>query len=127
MNGLAYDGGVLSQGESVQLGDRPIVLNFGGGITVALCHSKEQESLFEQSGGMSVTFLGDDTIEDFEKREVGQSYYDGSKNSQLGFFGSSMRFFRSLPFYHRIALLFTVFLVLLTASLMFKLVLPLFL
>src|SRR5690606_22140827 len=43
MNGLAYDGGVLTQGESIQVGQGPCVMNFGGGITLALCFSEGDE------------------------------------------------------------------------------------
>ena len=69
MNGLAYDGGVLTQGESVHLENSPCVLNFGGGITVAICFSEEHEEMFLETNGAPSTFTQKEG-EERDSREV---------------------------------------------------------
>ncbi len=56
-NGTAFDRGVLRDGEVFETKERPLVLNFGGGVTVGLCFSKEQEDLFAKSSGSPDVFL----------------------------------------------------------------------
>ncbi|MGA1190672.1 MAG: FHA domain-containing protein [Bdellovibrionota bacterium] len=63
MNGLAYDGGVLTQGETVHLESSPCVLNFGGGITVAICFSEEHEQQFVEAHGSPAAFTQKETGE----------------------------------------------------------------
>jgi hypothetical protein len=55
-NGTAFDGGLLANGEHFETSNRPVVFNFGDGITVGLCFSREQEDLFIQSGGAPTAF-----------------------------------------------------------------------
>ena len=50
-NGTEYDGGVLHKNQVLELGERPMVLGFGGDLTVAICFDEEQETLFRNSGG----------------------------------------------------------------------------
>lgn len=59
MNGTAHDGGVLKRGESLESQDQPRVLDFGGGVTVALCFNPEHERQFIQSQGSVTTFVGE--------------------------------------------------------------------
>lgn len=68
-NGTAFDSGILRDGEVFETRDRPLVLNFGGGITVGLCFSKEQEDLFSKCGGSPDVFFGG---EDKESESPGQ-------------------------------------------------------
>lgn len=55
-NGTAHDAGLLSRGESMELRDTPKVFDFGGGITVALCFTEEEEEKFQQFGGAINTY-----------------------------------------------------------------------
>lgn len=55
-NGTAYDGGVLRRDESTESSDKPLALDFGGGITVALCFSEKDEQVFGAAGGSPVAF-----------------------------------------------------------------------
>ncbi len=55
-NGTAYDEGLLKKGESLELGNTPRVLDFGGGVTVAICFNDDQERDFILSNGSPWTF-----------------------------------------------------------------------
>jgi hypothetical protein len=55
-NGTAFDGGVLRNQDSFQTADQPLVLDFGAGITVALCFSAEHEKLFQAAHGDPTAF-----------------------------------------------------------------------
>lgn len=127
MNGLAYDGGVLAQGESVQLGDRPAILNFGGGITVAVCLSEEDERVFSESNGDPHVFLNTKNIS--SSGTLSEKYIK-EKRKLIGkstFAIRTIRFLRQLRLGHRLALMFTVFLVVLATALVLKMIFPLFL
>lgn len=66
-NGTAFDRGVLKDGEVFETKDRPLVLNFGGGITVGLCFSQEQEERFSTCSGSPDAFAVG------EEKEVSES------------------------------------------------------
>jgi pSer/pThr/pTyr-binding forkhead associated (FHA) protein len=55
-NGTAYDGGMLRRDQTFESSDKPIVLDFGGNVTVALCFSEKDEQAFTNAGGSSATF-----------------------------------------------------------------------
>jgi pSer/pThr/pTyr-binding forkhead associated (FHA) protein len=55
-NGTAFDGGLLHSQESYQTADRPLVLDFGAGVTVAVCFNGEQEQVFQQAHGAPFAF-----------------------------------------------------------------------
>lgn len=55
-NGTAYDAGLLRRGDGVEFRDLPAVLDFGGGVTVALCFNESQEQAFIASQGAVSTF-----------------------------------------------------------------------
>lgn len=57
-NGTAYDEGILRRGDVVQLNKDAKVLDFGGGVTLAICFDDEQEKRFVTSGGDPKTFKG---------------------------------------------------------------------
>ena len=42
--------------ESTESSDKPLALDFGGGITVALCFSEKDEQVFGAAGGSPVAF-----------------------------------------------------------------------
>ena len=50
-NGTAHDGGILRKGDLLEVGLRPRVFDFGGGVTVALCFSTEEEERFREAHG----------------------------------------------------------------------------
>jgi pSer/pThr/pTyr-binding forkhead associated (FHA) protein len=56
-NGTLCDGSNLIKGTSIESSERPLVLDFGGSVTVALCYTEEQEQAFIASGGSSATYL----------------------------------------------------------------------
>ncbi len=55
-NGTGFDDGVLRNGESYETSDRPLVLDFGGGTTVAVCFNQEQEDRFKEAVGSVLAF-----------------------------------------------------------------------
>lgn len=55
-NGTDYDSGRLQQGQSLQSDGSPRVLNFGAGVTVALCFSESQEKQFNKARGAVAAF-----------------------------------------------------------------------
>ncbi|MCO6431238.1 MAG: FHA domain-containing protein [Deltaproteobacteria bacterium] len=59
-NGTSYDEGVLRRGDVLRLHDQAKVLDFGGGVTLAICFNEEQERQFTASGGSPTTFRDSD-------------------------------------------------------------------
>jgi pSer/pThr/pTyr-binding forkhead associated (FHA) protein len=55
-NGTAFDGGVLHNQESHRTTDQPLVLDFGGGVTVAVCFNGEHERVFAEAHGAPDVF-----------------------------------------------------------------------
>lgn len=55
-NGTAFDGGVLQKDQSTESSDTPICLDFGGGVTVAVCFSEADEERFVAAGGSVSAF-----------------------------------------------------------------------
>ena len=56
-NGTRYDDGVLHRGETLAIHQEPKVLDFGGGITVAICFNEDQEREFIESRGAPSVFV----------------------------------------------------------------------
>ncbi|MCB0320592.1 MAG: FHA domain-containing protein [Bdellovibrionales bacterium] len=127
-NGLAYDGGVLTQGESVQLGERPTVLNFGGGITVAVCLSAHDEQVFSEAGGSPTSFIEDRGTLGHERKYSRKPYTAQRKNAAHRLFigATVVRFFKRLSLIQRIGFMFALFIVVLAVSLALKLLAPMF-
>lgn len=61
-NGTAYETGILHKGDALELGRSPRVLNFGGGITVAICFSQEEELQFMAEQGSPHAFLSPEEV-----------------------------------------------------------------
>jgi hypothetical protein len=55
-NGTSFDEGVLHDSQSFETSNKPIVLDFGGGVTVGLCFNADQEKLFKEAGGDPFVF-----------------------------------------------------------------------
>lgn len=55
-NGTSYDLGLLQNGDSIDIKDQPQVLDFGGGITVAICLNEFHEQTFINAGGRPDAF-----------------------------------------------------------------------
>jgi pSer/pThr/pTyr-binding forkhead associated (FHA) protein len=67
-NGTLCDGVDLLKSTSIESSERPLVLDFGGNVTVALCYNDEQEQSFVALGGASSTF-----VKSVSSREEGAS------------------------------------------------------
>lgn len=73
-NGTAYHGGLLARGDTMEVGQAPEVLDFGGGVTVAICFTDEQERIFAASGGALDAFTnGAARAESFVEPEAAAS------------------------------------------------------
>ncbi|WKZ57186.1 MAG: FHA domain-containing protein [Bdellovibrionota bacterium] len=58
-NGTAYNGGILRKGESLSATpQQPRVLDFGNGVTLAVCFTEGQEQQFVTSQGSASAFAG---------------------------------------------------------------------
>jgi pSer/pThr/pTyr-binding forkhead associated (FHA) protein len=55
-NGTAYDGGVLRSSDAFKTSSQPTVLDFGAGVTVALCFTEEHEQTFKRAHGAPHAF-----------------------------------------------------------------------
>lgn len=55
-NGTGYDDGLLRKDETTETANKPLVLDFGGGITVGVCFSQSDEEKFIASNGALDTF-----------------------------------------------------------------------
>jgi pSer/pThr/pTyr-binding forkhead associated (FHA) protein len=55
-NGTGYDGGMLRRDQYADSSDKPLVLDFGGGLTVALCFSEKDEQAFNAAQGAATAF-----------------------------------------------------------------------
>jgi len=55
-NGTATDRGILHSGEETDIPGIPCIMDFGGGVTLAVCFSEEEEERFVASGGSSSVF-----------------------------------------------------------------------
>jgi len=64
-NGTAYDGGILQKGDVLEIENSPHVLDFGGGVTVALCFDSEQEQTFANTQGGLYSFVPNGTQSGF--------------------------------------------------------------
>ncbi|MEY4669394.1 MAG: hypothetical protein RL518_2093 [Pseudomonadota bacterium] len=56
-NGTSYDHGILHKDQTVESTEKPICLDFGGGVTVAICFSQADEERFVAAGGARGAFI----------------------------------------------------------------------
>jgi pSer/pThr/pTyr-binding forkhead associated (FHA) protein len=59
-NGTGYDRSILRKDETIEVSDKPMVLDFGGGVTVGICFSEKDEERFIAAGGSPDTFIVSD-------------------------------------------------------------------
>lgn len=81
-NGLGHGDGVLQANEELMIQGDLTVLDFGGGVTVAICFSERQESLF-RDGKRTLVAASANTEE--EEQQVIKSFADFSRAQQLRF------------------------------------------
>jgi pSer/pThr/pTyr-binding forkhead associated (FHA) protein len=87
-NGTAYTGGVLHKGQVLDLDGKPMVFNFGGDLTVAICFDEDQETTFRNSQGVMEAFGGEAPSENKRDGEALNDTISGG--------GQMKRFFNSL-------------------------------
>jgi pSer/pThr/pTyr-binding forkhead associated (FHA) protein len=78
-NGLGHGEGVLQADEELLIEGELTVLNFGGGLTVAVCFSKEQESLFSDGKGGERDFVATPMSLEDEGQQIVKSFSDFSR------------------------------------------------
>ncbi|MCB0352688.1 MAG: FHA domain-containing protein [Bdellovibrionales bacterium] len=125
MNGLAFDNGFLSKGETIQLTDKPVVLNFGGGITVGVCLTEEHEQIFLRNQGAPLTFVPEEQqagtqVQDPHGKRIRAGRTSRGTSSLKGM-GGFLGMYRTLGLRGKLFLVFSVFLVLLVLLLLVKL------
>lgn len=59
-NGTGYDRSILRKDETIEVTDKPTVLDFGGGVTVGICFSEKDEEKFIAAGGSPDAFIVSD-------------------------------------------------------------------
>jgi hypothetical protein len=63
-NGISFNGGEVLKGQTVSLIDNlPVVIDFGGSITLGLCFDKSQEQAFFDSRGSALSFSLNEAVE----------------------------------------------------------------
>jgi hypothetical protein len=78
-NGLGHGDGVLQADEELSIEGELTVLDFGGGVTVAVCFSKEQESLFRDGREGKRDFVPTPMSSDDEGQQIVKSFADFSR------------------------------------------------
>jgi pSer/pThr/pTyr-binding forkhead associated (FHA) protein len=129
-NGTSYDGGVLHKDESTESNEKPLCLDFGGGVTVGICFSQADEERFVASGGSPSAFmnleregaLGDDSNSARSSRKKSRTTFlrtpDELRRAAQGVSANPLkRFFGRLTVKGRLALLGVVGGVIIIASL----------
>jgi hypothetical protein len=79
-NGLGHGDGVLQADEELSIEGDLTVLDFGGGVTVAVCFSKEQESLFRDGREGKRDFVATPTSVDDEGQQIVKSFADFARS-----------------------------------------------
>jgi pSer/pThr/pTyr-binding forkhead associated (FHA) protein len=59
-NGTRYEGKILKKDQSVETTGKSMVLDFGGGVTVAICFSQKDEERFIAAGGAAEAYMSND-------------------------------------------------------------------
>ena len=82
-NGTSYDGGILHKDQSTESVDKPLCLDFGGGVTVGLCFSPGDEERFVSSGGSPSAFF--EMLNGYDIGDNGRSSRLNRKKSRTTF------------------------------------------
>ncbi|NMC62725.1 MAG: FHA domain-containing protein [SAR324 cluster bacterium] len=83
-NGTYYEEGVLERGDSLSIHSEPKVLDFGAGVTVAICFNEEQERIFLESNGASLIFADRRTQKASRSSRGTKSIQPGQMRSLVG-------------------------------------------
>lgn len=136
-NGTAYDKGILQRGEILEAGNDPTVLDFGGGVTVALCFTADHEKVFATTHGSPHAFhKPKESPRSDTARELAEvvgtltgmrlpETLDPERRG-LRFRDRVVRLYRSLSFVGKVTFLFIPFAVVLMFFLVVGLVVPIF-
>jgi hypothetical protein len=76
-NGTSYDGGILHKDQTTESTEKPLCLDFGGGVTVGICFSQVDEERFVASAGSPSTF-----IDSHNRRDLGDNGSPSRSNRQ---------------------------------------------
>lgn len=135
-NGTAYDRGILQRGEILEVGAEPTVLDFGGGLTVAICMGAEHEKIFASSHGAVQAFnKGKEPARSDTARELAEvvgtltgmpSVAMDPERRNLRLRDRVIRLYRSLSFVGKVTLLFIPFAIVLMFFMVIGLVVPIF-
>ncbi len=68
-NGTAYDGGLLRSSDVFKTTAQPVVLDFGAGVTVALCFTENQEEAFKAAYGAPHAFTKHEAKSSSERQD----------------------------------------------------------
>lgn len=127
-NGTAYDGGILKRGDALSVQGAQRILNFGGGVLLALCFDENQERSFLNAETRDVGIPEDQAglAREVDRATIGQT----SQRPRLG----TDRYIPPLSFYRRIylsggfrrriMLILTALILILVASAVLNLILP---
>jgi pSer/pThr/pTyr-binding forkhead associated (FHA) protein len=81
-NGTVYGDGILRKGDTLMVEGKPRVLDFRGGVTVAVCFTQEQEDTFIAAHGSPFTF-SDTPSRTFNKNSAGDKKGNERSNSSI--------------------------------------------
>ena len=84
-NGLGHGEGVLQADEALSIEGDLTVLDFGGGVTVAVCFSKEQEALFRDGREGKRDFVATPKSLDDEGQQIVKSFTDFARAQERRF------------------------------------------
>lgn len=114
-NGTFYDGGRLRRGDRFEAHGQPAVFNFGGGVTVALCFSQDDEQLFQEAHGAPNAFSSSAGTQIFDPYAESNAH-TGFGEAQIQFgatgtgaFAQAGAMYRSLRFSRKLLLVLVVF------------------
>jgi len=134
-NGTAHNRGLIRKGESLCIENEPAVLNFGNEVTVAICHTEDQEKDFIASQGSPNTFSTPEEVEHLNSIVRQDSDGDLESSIHAGITGDRNMAgiintrtlkgaYRRLSFRRKLLLVFSVFLLIMVIAILLKLLMP---
>lgn len=125
-NGTICNGDPLVRGERFEVGALPRVLEFGSGVTVAVCFDREQEKQFVASQGAADVFLEEEDEVGAEGSDYHRDLVGGPGTiTEFGFVARLLRMYRSQGTLGKLALLGVVPAVLVVVLVVLSLLRPL--
>jgi pSer/pThr/pTyr-binding forkhead associated (FHA) protein len=136
-NGTGHAGGVLKRGDLLDVGGQPMVLDFGGGLTVAICFSAEDEAAFTAARGAPGAFTKANTSSRADPaREIAEvvgtltgirvSDVRNAEMQSAGFVSRLIQLFGNLSIFGKVMLVFILVAVPLLFLMVLGLLIPLF-